>query len=37
VRVIKNGISTTYVPLPLIPSLQGRRNGTFYEFIILDM
>jgi len=26
-------ISSTYVPLPLIPSHQGRGNSTFYEFI----
>jgi len=26
-------ISRTYLPLPLIPSHQGRGNSTFYEFI----
>jgi len=26
-------ISRTYVPLPLIPSHQGRGNSTFYETI----
>jgi len=29
-------ISRTYVSLPLIPSHQGRGNGTFYEFVNLD-
>jgi hypothetical protein len=28
-----NVISVTYVPLPFIPSHQGRGNPTFYEFI----
>jgi hypothetical protein len=26
-------ISTTYIPLPLIPSHQGRGNPTFYETV----
>jgi len=29
----KGSISTTYLPLPLIPSHKGRGNGTFYETI----
>jgi len=29
-------ISRTYVPLPLIPSHQGRGNSTFYETIKLE-
>jgi len=29
----KGSISTTYLPLPLIPSHKGRGNGTFYEVI----
>jgi len=29
----KGSISTSYLPLPLIPSHKGRGNGTFYEFI----
>jgi len=33
VRVNKNGISTTYIPLPFVPSHQGRGNMTFYETI----
>ena len=28
-----NAISLTYIPLPLIPSHQGRGNSTFYECI----
>jgi len=30
----KGSISTTYLPLPLIPSHKGRGIGTFYEFVI---
>ena len=30
-----NAILWAYVPLPLIPSHQGRGNRTFYEFIKL--
>ncbi len=26
----------TYIPLPLIPSLQGRGSETFYEIILID-
>jgi len=29
----KGSISTSYLPLPLIPSHKGRGNGTFYETI----
>jgi hypothetical protein len=29
-------ISGTYVPLPFIPSHQGRGNPTFYETIFLN-
>jgi hypothetical protein len=28
-----NAISTTYTPLPFVPSRQGRGNLTFYESI----
>jgi len=28
-----NTISTGYIPLPFVPSHQGRENPTFYEFI----
>jgi len=28
--------STTYIPLPFIPSHKGRENVTFYEFIIIE-
>ena len=31
-----NAISTAYIPLPFIPSRQGRGNLTFYEFIKID-
>jgi hypothetical protein len=31
-----NAISSSYIPLPFIPSHQGRGNSTFYEFIIID-
>ena len=30
----KSDISTTYIPLPLVPSRQGRGNGTFYGCVI---
>jgi len=30
----KGSISTSYLPLPLIPSHKGRGIGTFYEFVI---
>ena len=29
-------ISVTYIPLPLIPSHQGRGNPTFYELVKFD-
>ena len=29
----KGNISTTYLPLPFIPSHKGRGIGTFYEFV----
>jgi len=29
-------ISSSYVPLPFIPSHQGRGNPTFYETVIVD-
>jgi len=29
----KCSISTSYLPLPLIPSHKGRGIGTFYEFV----
>ena len=28
-----NAISSSYVPLPFIPSHQGRGNPTFYELV----
>ena len=31
-----NAISTAYIPLPFVPSRQGRGNLTFYEFIKID-
>ena len=31
-----SAISTTYIPLPFVPSRQGRGNLTFYEFINYD-
>jgi len=31
-----NAISSTYIPLPFIPSHQGRGNLIFYEFIKLE-
>jgi hypothetical protein len=31
----KGSISTTYLPLPFIPSHKGRGIGTFYEFVKL--
>ena len=33
----KSDVSKTYIPLPLIPSRQGRGKGTFYEFVNFDM
>jgi len=30
-------ISSSYVPLPFIPSHQGRGNPTFYELVKLDI
>ena len=31
-----SAISCTYVPLPFVPSHQGRGNPTFYECIKID-
>jgi len=28
-----NAVSSNYIPLPFVPSRQGRGNLTFYEFI----
>ena len=28
-----NAISTAYIPIPFVPSRQGRGDLTFYEFI----
>ena len=33
----KNGISSIYIPLPVIPSRQGRGNLTFYGFITFEI
>jgi len=32
-----NNISITYVPLPFIPSHQGRGNPTFYELVKIGL
>ncbi|HCX89869.1 MAG: hypothetical protein COW04_10195 [Deltaproteobacteria bacterium CG12_big_fil_rev_8_21_14_0_65_43_10] len=32
----KGSNSSSYIPLPFIPSHKGRGNGTFYEFVILE-
>ena len=32
-----NAISGSYIPLPFIPSHQGRGNLTFYEIIIIGI
>ena len=32
----KGGNSSSYIPLPFIPSHKGRGNGTFYEFVNFD-
>ncbi len=32
----KGFISNVYIPLPLIPSHQGRGNKTFYELVKLE-
>ena len=32
----KGSNSSSYIPLPFIPSHKGRENGTFYEFVILE-